>query len=231
MYKWPIAWELSFRRMNWALAAVCGGAMALLLVLAAVIWDGQIGPFSANRVVELLLPLFAGWQAAYLFSPEDERPLELMLATPRPITWAVLERVGALLLLYLALGGCGTLCTLAVTANTHLSSLLLRWLPPLFWLVGLGLYLALLTRQGTLGALVTLVLCGASAAGSGGLPAELRWAAPLLPYLQAGAANVSSEMYALNRFTLVIGGLLLTGLALRLSQNTAHLLGIQESSS
>ena len=228
--KWPIAWEFSFRHINWWLTAVCGGAMALLLALATGLWDGQIGPFAASRVVELLVPLFAGWQVAYLFSPEDERPLELMLAAPRPIIWAVLERLALLLLVYLALGGLATLLTLIVTPHATFGGLLLRWLPPLCWLVGLGLYLAVLTRQGTLGALVVLVLCGASAVGSGGLPPELRWIAPLLPYLQSGAANVSSEMYNLNRVTLTLGGLLLVGLALRRSQNTAHLLGIPESS-
>ena len=72
--KWPIAWGFSFRRINWLLTAVCGGAMALLLALATGLWDGQIGPFAASHVVELLVPLFAGWLASYLISPVDERP-------------------------------------------------------------------------------------------------------------------------------------------------------------
>ena len=228
--KWPIAWEFSFRRINWLLTTVCGGLMALLLVLATAVWEGQIGPFPASRVVAYVVPLFAGWQAAYAFSPDDERPLELMLAAPRPIIWAVLERLVLLLLVYLALGGLATLLTLAVTPHATFGGLLLRWLPPLVWFIGLGLYLALLTRQGTFGALVVLVVWGASLVGSGGLPAQLRWAALLLPYLQSGAANVSAELYTLNRVTLVVGGLALAGLALRLSRNEAHLLGIREVS-
>ena len=227
---WPIAWKQSFRHLGWVFFVLCGGLMALLLVLATAVWEGQIGPFPASQVVAYVVPLFAGWQAAYAFSPDDERPLELMLAAPRPIIWTLLERVGLLLLIYLALGAAGVLLTLATGSEATLGSLLLRWLPPLVWFIGLGLYLALLTRQGTFGALVVLVVWGASLVGSGGLPAQLRWAAPLLPYLQSGAANVSAELYTLNRVTLVVGGLALAGLALRLSRNEAHLLGIREVS-
>lgn len=225
---WPIAWKQSMRHLGWVYFVLCGGVMGLLLGLATAVWDGQIGPFAVSWLVAYVVPVFAGWQAAYAFSPDDERPLELFLVAPRPILWLLLERVGLLLVVYLALGAVGAWLTLATHADTTLGELWLRWLPPLVWFIGLGLYLALLTRQGTFGALVVLVVWGVSLVGSGGLPNKLRWIAPLLPYLQPGAVNVSPELYTWNRVILVVGGLLLVGLAIRLSRNEAHLLGIRE---
>lgn len=221
---WPIAWKTTLYRLGWLLFGLCLALVLLLLILG----QRAAGFLPTDRVVEFVVPLFAGLQAAYAFSAEDERPLELILAAPRPIRWLLLERVGILLALYLAIGLAGMALLLALNPDLTLTDRLVRWLPPLIWFTGLGFYLTLLSRQGAFGALVVWLIWGASLAGSGGLPQQLWWAATLLPYLQPELPAVSPQLYTLNRLTVVAGGLLLLVLALRLLGNEARLLDIQE---
>ena len=60
---------------------------------------------SAQNVVEAVLPLAVGLHAAFLLSPEDEKPLELLLSCPRPLSLALAER---LLTMALLQGGVAT---------------------------------------------------------------------------------------------------------------------------
>lgn len=225
--KWPIAWKQSFKILGWWQFVLCLALVGVLLVLAVTVWEGNNGLITAVRIVEIIVPLFAGMQAAYAFSPEDERPLELMLAAPRPILWTLAERVGIVLVAYLTIWLVGSSLTLLLASETNLSQLIVRGLPPLIWFIGVGLYLTLVTRQGMFGALMVLVIWGTSLVSSGGLPQKYLLFAPILPYLQRGAFNISDDLYTLNRITLTLTGFLLVGLAARLTRDGERLLGIK----
>ena len=45
----------------------------------------QALPGLTVHIAELLLPIVIGMQAAFAFAPEDEAPLEVLMACPRPL--------------------------------------------------------------------------------------------------------------------------------------------------
>jgi hypothetical protein len=227
--KWPLAWKISFIRIGWWHYALCIGLLGLWLMLSQTAWAERNYLFTAVRAASILVPLFAGMQAAYVFSPDDERPLEIMIVAPRPILWLIVERLIIVLGSYSAIG----LATIFLTVTTFDTGsitpgdMLVWWLPPLIWFSGVGLYITMVTRQGMFGSLMVILIWGTSLVSSGGLPEKYLGFAPILPYLQRGAANITDELYSLNRFTLVAVGLLLGGLALRLALDEERLLGLK----
>ncbi|MEZ4646462.1 MAG: hypothetical protein R3E31_27700 [Chloroflexota bacterium] len=104
----PLAWRVSLRRVGWWPMAVCAVVMVSGLVLCETVWQDN-DSFSTLRVLELVLPIFAGMHAAFLFSPDDEPPLELLVSAPRSPAWLLLERLLVFVALYLAIGVIGTL--------------------------------------------------------------------------------------------------------------------------
>ena len=80
------SWRISLRLSGWWPVA----ASAVLVGLAVVFPGRDATPLSAARCVETIVPLLAGVQAAFLFSPEDEPGLEVTLACRRPLAWTTL---------------------------------------------------------------------------------------------------------------------------------------------
>jgi hypothetical protein len=228
--KWPLSWKISLNRMGWWQFALCIGLMGLWLLLTQAEWAQQNYLVTAVRTAEILIPLFAGIHAAYVFSPDDERPLELLLVAPRPIFWLIAERFLLLLVVYATIG----LAAILLIYNTFdigsatISDMLIHWLPPTVWFMGVGFYLTMVTRQGSFGTLMVIVIWGTSLISSGGVPQKYIAIAPILPYLRRGAANITDNIYTLNRITLIASGLLLLGLALRLALDEERLLGIKK---
>ena len=227
--KWPLAWKTTFKRIGWWHYVLTIGFIALWLMLSQSEWAERNYLITAVRTAEILLPLMAGMQAAYVFSPDDERPLEIMIAAPRPILWTIIERITAVLASYGAIG-LATILFIAIafdTSSVTIDDMLVRWLPPFIWFSGVGLYITMVTRQGMFGSLMVMVIWGTSLLSSGDVPEKYLAMAPIMPYLRRGAANISDNLYTLNRFTLIATGLLLAALALRLALNEERLLGLK----
>ena len=226
--KWPLAWKTTFLRIGWWHYVLTIGLLALWLILTQTEWAERNYLISAVRTAEILIPLLAGMQAAYVFSPDDERPLEIMLAAPRPILWTIAERITAILGSYGAIGF-ATIFFIVATIDigtVTFGDMLVRWLPPFIWFSGVGLYITMITRQGMFGSLMVLIIWGTSLLSSGDVPQKYLAIAPIMPYLRRGAANISDSLYTLNRFTLIATGLILAALALRLALDSERLLGL-----
>lgn len=226
--KWPLAWKTTFLRIGWWHYALCLGLIGLWLMFSQSEWAERNYLITAVRTAEIIIPLMAGMQVAYVFSPDDERPLEIMLAAPRPILWTIVERVSAVLSSYGAIG-LATILFVAATFDTGtvtVGDMLVRWLPPFIWFSGVGLYITMVTRQGMFGSLMVMIIWGTSLLSSGDVPEDYLAIAPIMPYLRRGATNISDDLYTLNRFALVATGLILAALALRMALDNERLLGL-----
>jgi hypothetical protein len=159
------------------------------------------------RVVETLVPIVAAIHAAFVFSPEDEPALEILLASRRPVGWTVAERLAVLL------AGHGSMALVAGLAAARLAGetpglSIMRWVPPLLVLTALAVCVTISTRQSVFSVCIVLLLWfSLMLAGEGLL---MHWPSlwPIQPYLQP-----DHDYYALNRAGLTLAGLGLIWLA------------------
>lgn len=210
----------SMRLVGWLPTVLCALGVLLLWLLNATIWREGKPLISTVRVVEVIVPLAAGLQAAFLLSPEDEPCLELLLVCPRPIRWALLERIWVMAALMGSIALPGSLMQ-----PRYVVLALVRWVSPTAWLCGIAVFTALLTRQGTFGALLVTLLWGGTLFGGDALLARWPHLWPLHAYLQPG--DVPSTVYALNRGLLIAVGALLTASAAHLAGDEERMLGIR----
>ncbi|MFN8374723.1 MAG: alpha/beta fold hydrolase [Anaerolineae bacterium] len=164
-----VAWRASLRTVGWVAAA------ASALVLTLIAFTDASKALNADHVtmVQLIVPLVVGLQAALLFSPDDEPGLEVTLACPRPIGWALMERLAVVLLMQTAIAVTGTVLSLAFVPEQNALEALARWLPPLLLFSGLGMYVTVRSRQATFGAvLVGLAWFAFNIAGDMFLPGK-----------------------------------------------------------
>lgn len=224
--RWPIAWRTSLKLVGWVplLASIVG----LMLGFWAMGSNPRIGYFEA-RVVEIVFPFTVSLHIAFLLSPSDESPLELLLACPRPIAWAIVERLAVVALLNGAVALVATLYSLTLPSAGGLLLESSRWVAACVALGGVTLLLTIRSRYGVVGLLLALSLWLSLLLNGDGLVARWPWFQPFHLYLQPGA--VSWAEYALNRGTLVLVGALLVALALRASEDAEHLLGLRAGSS
>ena len=218
--KYTLALYASLRLCGWLPTALCALGMLLLWLLNATIWREGIPLVPTARLVEVIVPLAAGIQAAFLFSPEDEPGLEVLLACPRPARWVLWERM----LIMAALMGIVSLPGSLIQAESAALAVA-RWVTPTAWFCGVAVFATLLTRQGVLGALLATLLWGGTLFGGDALLARWPYLWPLHAYLQP--SSVSPARYALNRGILILAGLVLTALAAYLTGNTERMLGIR----
>ncbi len=218
--KYTLALYASLRLGEWLPAILCALVVLLFGLLNATVWGGGLSPVPGVHVVEIIVPLAAGIQAAFLLSPEDEPCLELLLVCPRPARWALLERllVMGVLIGGIALGG-------SLIRPDGLAMAIIRWMAPVTWFCGVAVFTTLLTRQGTFGALLAILLWGGTLFGGDTMVARWPYLWPLHAYLQPGDATPT--VYALNRGLLILAGLILTGFAAHLAGDTEHMLGIR----
>lgn len=226
---WPVAWRTSARLVGWLPLMGSTAAVALLLALNATIWRGEREPLlPAVRVVETIVPLVIGLHAAFLLSPEDERPLELLLASPRPSFWILLERLLVVAVLQGGVALIGSLAGLVLAGGEGMALTIVRWLAPSVFFGGVALFMTQLSRKGVFSALLTALLWGGLLLASEALPTEFFFLVPMHPYLQPG--SVASADYVHNRISLALAGAVLTALALYLACNEERLLGVHGQS-
>ena len=218
--RYTLALYTSLRLVEWLPTALCALTMLLLWLLNATTWRESAPLVPTIRVVEIVVPLAAGIQAAFLLSPEDEPCLELLLACPRPAHWALLERM----LVMAALTGSIALPVNLIQPEGVVLALV-RWVSPTAWFSGIAVFTTLLTRQGTFGTLLATLLWGGTLFGGDALLTRWPHLWPLHAYLQPGGARPA--VYALNRGVLILAGLLLTVSAAHLASDEERMLGIR----
>jgi hypothetical protein len=193
------AWRINRVLVGWWPVA----ASAAGLIVALILQPRGITPLLPERVIETIVPLLAGVQAAFLLSPEDEPGLEVTLACPRPITWTIVERLMWLLALQ---GGVALIGSAGLAWYTHesVSVMIARWLAPLLLFTGLGLCLTLISRQIIFSVGLTVLLwCGLMLA-SEYITRSWPWLWPLSVYAQPDLAD-----FWLNRLWVALCGLAL----------------------
>jgi hypothetical protein len=214
-----IAWRPALRTVGWIGAAVTAGVL-LLLILPD---DTQVMfPWATRaRLVEAIVPLAMGIQAALLFSPDDEPALEVLLACPRQISWLLLERLAALALAETGIALLGIALTLALKPDQDVGLALVRWIPPAVFLSGIGVYVTLRSRVASFGLICAgLIWFACIFFGAALLPGQptfwplsliqpFLW--PLHAYLQPG--DLTAGDYLLNRLFITAAGLSLIALA------------------
>ena len=204
----PNTVRVSARLVAWLPAAAGAGLVALVLA-AGDRTDG--GPFAPARIVEALIPLIAGMQAAFLFSPDDEPGLEVLLACPRPLAWTLLERLAVLLAGQGLVALLGSLAAAALLDTPVLEGLA-RVLPPMLFLSAVAVCLTLASRQAVFSVSLTLLLwfgmLWSGDAGGGGLLARWPYLWWLHVFLQPGHV-----FYWLNRALVMLIGANLVALA------------------
>lgn len=215
----------AWRLVGWLPALGGAAGIACLLFLARL---DEWGLLPAARAVEIALPLAAAIHAAFVFSPEDEEPLELLLSAPRSAAWILGERLLLLAVLHGAVGLAGTLaCRWVLGAAGPAWLLLARWLAPAVFMVGVAVSTTIVTRQGLLSALVTLLLWGGLLLGGDALLSRFSFLWPIHPYLQP--AGPPWSQYGYNRLALILIGLGLVVLAGHLVSDEERTLGLRQS--
>lgn len=186
-------WRASLRALSMA-------ASVLPLALVGAAWGLGWGGAEPDHLLALLVPIAAAMQAAFLFSPEDEPALEVLMASPRPLAWTVLERFLVLLLVQggAALGASGLL---ALAWRGSLVLIVAQWLPPLLCLSGLALFITLATRRAMMSLLSVGLLWAAFVALGDVLVVRWPFLWPLHLYLEPGEFG-----YTLNRLLLGLAG-------------------------
>jgi hypothetical protein len=225
---WPIAWRISLKLIGRRAAIVTAAILGLFLLLNLLPEAfGQAGMLRPARLVETIVPLVIGLQAAFLFSPEDEPGLELLATATRPLGWIPLERLLILLLelgsVAIVAGVCGSLL-IPDSPEITLWQLTGRWLIPSIALAGLALNGTFIGRQGVLGALWAIVFWWVMLYPADSLIAERPYLWPLHLYLQP-----SHPHFVANRLFWAAAGLGLHGLALRQLLNVERLIGSRPS--
>jgi hypothetical protein len=211
--------------IGWLPIAGGGLAVAILLALNAPIWPATNNALlPVTRIAEVTVPLAVGLQAAFLLSPEDEEPLELLLSYPRPLSRTLLERLLVMAVLQSGVAMGSALLGRALGATERFVLASARWIAPAGFIGGAALYATIATRKGALGALTGTILWGGMLVGGRALLVRWPWLWPLHVYLQP--SDVPLTRYAVNRIVLTLTGSTLVWLATRLTRDEEHMLGM-----
>jgi len=197
------AWRHSLHRVGWLPPIVSAGVTLAVLMLSRVGWLR----LATVEAIALIMPIAAALQAAFLFSPEDEPALEVLLAAPRPLAWIVLERLAALWFTHGSAALAVSLIASQLTGETFAVTVV-RWLPSMWLLSSLALCLTLITRRAVLSLAVTCLLWFAQALFGDYLIVQWPFAWPFQLYL-----TPTHPDYLLNRFFIALLGIGLTALA------------------
>jgi hypothetical protein len=206
-------------------------ALSLGLILIAPQADHSLEPLQQSRLIETIVPLALAVQAALLFAPDDEGPLELLLASPQPVPWLLLDRLFVVAAGQAMIAITGSLAVVAIGGG-DLGLALLRWIPPAALLTGLALNATLRSRKSIFGVLsVAVIWFALSLFGDAFLPGRyvfwpldffqpILW--PLHIFLQPD--DLLERDYLINRLFVLVLGLHLIALALAYARDGERLL-------
>lgn len=203
------AWRMALRSVGWL--GILGSFIGVGLMM---IGSPEAMPISGKaRAVESIVPLVIGLQAAFLFSPDDEPGLEVLLTCPRPISWLLMERLFFLFLAQAVVALIGGVVSQDTAGTWDWGIFVARWLSPSLLFSGIAVFTTLRSRNPAFGAAVTgMVWFAFGFLGAALLPGvPTVWPLSLVqPFLWAVHGYLQPEMlpigdYWLNR--IVVGGL------------------------
>ncbi|MCB9451574.1 MAG: hypothetical protein H6672_09045 [Anaerolineaceae bacterium] len=234
-----LAWRASLRFAGWIPFVLTLAITVMALIpessgTSGFVWEDR------TRIIESFIPLAVAIQAALIFSPDDELALEVMLASPRPIYWVLLERLAIVLLGQGAIALVTVALSLVLVKDQEIGVAVLRWLPPMILMAGMASYITLSSRVAAFGVTVSgLVWFFFNFFGESFLPgaptfwplnALLPFIWPFHPYLQP--ADLGMGDYWLNRLCVLLAGIGFIMLAVyQLQQEESVLLGSRQSKS
>jgi len=213
------------RLIGWLPSAGTALVLTVGLIAAFLFQKYEGDSHELWRVIEVIVPLAFSSQAAFLLVPENEQPLELLLACPQPLGKVLLQRLFVLVLLQASVAFLASLIALALPGGDRLGLALARWIAASVALGGAALFTAQMTRQGIFGALVALLLWAGSLYGGDAL--LVRWPQLWPWHLFLQPQDSAPMFYALNRVVLIIGGLGMIALAVFLLRNDERVLGVK----
>ena len=215
--RWPL--QLNLRFVNWMPVVVAFAVTGLLMLYdngseaATIAWRA--------RIVENITPLIAALQAAFLFSPEDEPALEVMLACPRPIKWVLLERLALLFIVFSGVSTAWSVVSLGLNGDNNVLLAVVRWLSPMVFLIGISIVSTLIARQPALGLVMTIVMWFGMNIVGDGLLNQFPWLWPVHAFLQPETLKLT---YVLNRVALIMIGIGLIAMAIHQLRDEEHVL-------
>lgn len=219
----------SFRLLGLVWLGLCFFVQASVALLVAVFAPSDYDKLADYmRLLEATVPFLAAAMGAYTFAPDNEPPIELLLTYPRPLWHTVLERSACMAAMLTVSSVAASLLFLTLTSEVGLNSLAQLAVvlgPPSFFVGALGLATTVYTARGTVGLLVSLIVCLAMAA----LPDELLVALPVLKWVYifpVARYGTTWAGWSANRFTLTTLGALASIGALCFTRDSERLLRI-----
>ena len=176
-----------------------------------------------RRAVETIAPLLFAVQAAFLFGPDNEAALELLISYPVPLPRLFLERLKLVAGMHVTLALVVTLVFATAWPAESLALALVRWLAAGIVLGGVAVFTTQVTRQGIFGILLATLLWAASLYGGDGILKKWPWFWPFHVYLQPEKFGLG--IYLLNRLALVGIGVSIFLLALKFLGDEDRLMG------
>jgi len=211
--------------VGWFPSIICMLTVVIGFALTTLISINSNTFSLSYRIVDSIVPLFFGLQAAFLLSPETEPSLEILLSTKFPISKVLWERFFFLLLFEGAVAFSGNLIsTIFITDGQGILSDVARWIPACVFIGGTAIYTTLVTRQGIFGALLALLMWGGMLIGMDSLLIRFPFLWPIHVYLQLDQISILN--YIINRFSLIVLGFLLIIFATYLAKNEERMLGL-----
>jgi len=220
-----IFWRVNLKLTGWWPVAVSAATLVFFFFLEFP-KAGSADPFMTiyvRRAVETVAPLLFAVQAAFLFGPDNEPALELLLSYPKPLPRLFLDRLLLVAGMHLAVALAATLVFAFTWHAENLALAMLRWVAAGIVLGGVAIFTTQVTRQGVYGTLLATLLWASSLYGGDGILKRWNWFWPFHVYLQPEKFGLG--IYLLNRLALVGVGLGLFLLAMRFLGDEDRLLG------
>lgn len=222
-------WWTSFRLLGFVWLGLCFFVQASVALLVAMLAPSDYDKLTDYvRLLEAAVPFLTAAMGAYIFAPDNEPPIELLLVYPRPLWQTVLERSVCMAAMLIVSSVAASLLFLTLTSGVGLNSLAQLAVilgPPSFFVGALGLATTVYIARGTVGLLVTLSVCLAMAA----LPDKLLVVLPILRWVYIfpfGRYGIAWASWSANRLTLTALGVLASICALYFTRNSERLLRV-----
>ncbi len=213
-------WRLSLKQVGWGIPLI--HFILLLVGLALISTHENIHP---QGVITLITPAVMGFHAALLFSPSDERVLELLLTYPQALLHLVIGRITLCLGLHLSIA-VGVQALVSVTQpEIDFMGGLVAWVPATLLLFAFGFSITLRSRELVFGILIVLIVLITTGFAVDSIYAGMPDLWGIFPYIPQQRPFFMAEIdFLINRVVVILLACYLLFSALRQLQNTEWIL-------